>query len=149
MLYLALFVPPGNRPADASVVEQPELARYVNGWGRAGDDGLVAISSHGEPIGAAWLRLWSEQDHGYGFIDTLTPELSVAVRPDARGRGVGTELLRRLLLRADASHDSVSLSVSVENPAVRLYERLGFASVTLDGGSLTMRRTRVLPNPGA
>ena len=142
MLYFAVFVPPGSPPLDYSVTARPEVARYVNDWGRPGDDGIIAIASSGDPIGAAWLRLWSEHDHGYGFIDELTPELCVAVRPEARGGGIGTELLRQLLRRADESHDSVSLSVSIRNPAVRLYERLGFASVTVDGASRTMRRTR-------
>jgi GNAT superfamily N-acetyltransferase len=145
MLYLAVFVPPGNLPPDYSVVEQPELARYVNGWGRLGDDGIIAVAANDQPIGAAWLRRWSEQDRGYGFVDALTPELSMAVRPEARGGGIGTELLRRLLRRADQSHDRVSLSVSVQNPAVRLYERLGFVAVAVDGSSMTMSRVR--PDP--
>jgi GNAT superfamily N-acetyltransferase len=142
MLYFAVFVPPGSPLLDYSVTARPELARYVSGWGRRGDDGIIAIASNGDPIGAAWLRLWSEHDHGYGFIDTSTPELCVAVHPEARGGGIGTQLLQRLLQRADESHDSVSLSVSVRNPAVRLYQRLGFASVTVDGASRTMKRTR-------
>jgi GNAT superfamily N-acetyltransferase len=142
MLYLAVFVPPGSPPADPSVVAQPELARYVSGWGRRGDDGIIAVASSGEPIGAVWLRLWSEHDHGYGFINALTPELSVAVLPEARGGGIGTELLQRLLQRADESYEEVSLSVSIQNPAVRLYERVGFRSVAIDGGSMTMARAR-------
>ncbi len=142
MLYLAVFVPPGSPAPDYSVVTHPDLARYVGGWGRQGDAGIIAVAANGEPIGAAWLRLWSEREHGYGFIDALTPELSVAVRPEVRGAGVGTHLLRQLLQRADRSHESVSLSVSVLNPAVRLYEKLGFTSVASDGVSITMRRTR-------
>ena len=142
MLYLAVFVPAGSPPPDCSVVAQPELARYVCGWGRRGDEGTIAIESSGQPIGAAWLRLWSEHDHGYGFIDALTPELSVAVHSEARGCGIGTQLLRRVLQRADESYDRVLLSVSVQNPAVRLYERLGFVSVAVDRASMTMTRTR-------
>ena len=142
MLYLAVFVPPGSLPPDHSVVAQPELARYVYRWGRRGDVGTIAIASGGQPIGAAWLRLWSDEDHGYGFIDALTPELSVAVRPEARGGGIGTQLLRLLLRRADESYDRISLSVSVQNPAVRLYERLGFRSVAVGGASMTMLRTK-------
>ena len=147
MLYLAVFVPPGSSPPDSSVVAQPELARYVHGWGRRGDDGTIAIASSGQSVGAAWLRLWPEHNHGYGFIDTLTPELSVAVRPEDRGAGVGTELLRRLLQRADESYERVSLSVTAQNPAVRLYERLGFRSVAVNRGSMTMIRIRPV-DPG-
>ena len=150
MLYLAVFVPPGGPAPDYSVVEQPALARYVSGWGRPGDDGVIAFVD-GHVVGAAWLRVWSEQDCGYGFVDVLTPELSIAVRPDFRRRGIGTQLLRRLLRRADESYDSVSLSVSVENPATRLYERVGFTSVTVAGTSVTMRRHRSggTPNGGS
>jgi ribosomal protein S18 acetylase RimI-like enzyme len=145
MLYLALFVPPGGEPLDRAVIDQPELARYVRGWGRPGDDGTIAITSDDETAGAAWIRLWPDDDRGYGFIDPSTPELSVAVRPQHRGRGVGTRLLRELLARADGLYDAVSLSVSIENPAVHLYERCGFVRAALDGPSITMRRTRLTP----
>ena len=140
MLYEAVFVPPGATPPPRSIVMEPELYRYVSDWGRPGDDGIIAVALGGAAIGAAWLRLWPGDDRGYGFIDTRTPELSVAVRPEARAGGIGTELLRRLLQRADASYDRVSLSVSVLNPAVRLYERLGFRSVSVAGTSMIMER---------
>jgi GNAT superfamily N-acetyltransferase len=142
ILYLALYVPPGSPAPNYAVVAQPELARYVSGWGRRGDDGLIAFASNGDAVGAAWLRLWSEDDQGYGFIDTRTPEVSVAVRPYARGCGIGTQLLQRLFQRADESYDGLSLSVSVRNPAIRLYQRLGFMLVTVDAASITMRRSR-------
>jgi ribosomal protein S18 acetylase RimI-like enzyme len=147
MLFWAVFVAPGTIPPDTSIVERPELARYVTGWGRSGDDGVIAITPPGDPIAGAWVRLWSEHDHGYGFIDVHTPELSVAVRADLRGRGIGTQALRQLLQRADAAYESVSLSVSVRNPAVRLYERFGFTMVSTDGASMTMRRVRPRDDP--
>jgi GNAT superfamily N-acetyltransferase len=141
MLFLAIYVPPGSEPPNDAVVAQPELARYVSNWGREGDDGIIAFAPNGDAVGAAWLRLWSADDHGYGFIDTRTPEVSVAMRPFLRGRGIGTQLLQWLLRRADESYDSLSLSVSVQNPAIRLYQRLGFTSVTVDAASITMRRS--------
>ena len=142
MLYLAVFVGPGTAPPPRSIVAQPELARYVGGWGRPGDDGVIAALPTGDPIGAAWLRLWSTDDQGYGFVDVQTPELSMAVRSEFRGQGIGTLLLRRILDRADCIHESVSLSVSLQNPAVHLYEKFGFVKLFGDGTSTTMRRMR-------
>ena len=140
MLYFALFVPPAMPPLPKTIVAEPAIARYVRGWGRHGDDGTIAMTPDGGAIGAAWLRLWPDDDCGYGFIDVRTPELSVAVRPEFRGRGVGTTLLRRVLRRADAAYESVSLSVSIQNPAVRLYQRFGFVVVAADEAAMVMQR---------
>lgn len=122
MLYLALHVPPGQPPLPRSVLRQPALAQYVSGWPtKPGDRGLVALVG-GEPVGAAWLRMFPASDPGYGFVDESIPELSVAVLPDYRGNGIGSRLLDTLL------HDvpAVSLSCDPANPAWRLYLRLGF-----------------------
>jgi GNAT superfamily N-acetyltransferase len=146
MLYLALFVPPGSSPLPKEVVETPELARYVRRWGREHDLGAVALHpTPGGSIGAAWLRLWAPDDRGYGYCDAETPELSMAVLPAYRGRGVGSRLLDYLLRAADERHRAISLSVSADNPAQRLYRRFGFVVVGECGTSLTMKRVR--PNP--
>lgn len=143
-LYHAVHVLPGAPPPAPDVVRQPALARYVAGWGRAGDAG-VAAEIGGDVVGAAWLRRAAPDAAGYGFIDTETPELSIAVWPGHRGRGVGTELLRRLF--QDCAAPSISLSVSQRNPARRLYKRLGFHAVgPPSGGSVTMVR-RGSPRP--
>jgi ribosomal protein S18 acetylase RimI-like enzyme len=47
--------------------------------------------------------------------------------PEHRGRGIETALLRGLLAEADAAGKSVSIQVERVNPALRLYQRLGFA----------------------
>ena len=52
------------------------------------------------------------------------PELTIAVRPGERGRGIGSALLTALLDEARARElPALSLSVSERNPALRLYER--------------------------
>jgi ribosomal protein S18 acetylase RimI-like enzyme len=113
----------------------------VQSWGQANDDGVKAlIADTQQPVGAAWLRLLQGEGRGYGYIDELTPELSIAITPEHRGKGVGTRLLNALLERASARHAAVSLSVSDENPARRLYQRLGFAIVGREGSSLTMKK---------
>ncbi len=142
-LYLAIYVPEGEAPPPRSVLEFPDIARYVERWGRTGDLGLVAREpGTGLDVGAAWLRLWRRNDAGYGFVDEDTPELSMALRPGWRGKGIGTRLLSELLRLADAEYDAVSLSVSDGNPARRLYERAGFVAVATTGGSTTMVRHR-------
>jgi ribosomal protein S18 acetylase RimI-like enzyme len=139
MLYQSLYVPAGGVPFPRDVVARPELAKYVEGWGRAGDLGFIAVGSGGgEPVGAAWLRLLAGDERGYGHLDDETPELALAVVPGHRGRGVGTALLGRLLEAARDLYESVSLSVSSDNPAVRLYERAGFERATPRGASVVM-----------
>jgi ribosomal protein S18 acetylase RimI-like enzyme len=120
-------------------VPGPFLPKYVAGFGREGDAGVVA-EEDGTPVGAAWYRFLPADDPGYGWVEGVA-ELSIAVAPGFRRRGVAGELLARLLDRARADGLSgVSLSVEPDNPARRLYERHGFEKVGEVGGSWTMLR---------
>ncbi len=141
-LYFALFVPLGSPPPPREIIKDPSVSRYVANWGRQrGDFGLLAVGSRGNyDIGAVWLRLWPNDERGYGFVDTQTPELSIAVRPEHRGKGVGTLLLKELLAEASVRYPAVSLSVSNTNPAIRLYERHGFEPLATSNGASTMLR---------
>ncbi len=140
MLYQALYVPEGQPVPPREVVRLPELACYVRGWKRSGDCGFLASdAATGQSVGAVWLRFLVGENKGYGYVDDDTPELSIAVLPEYRGQGVGTQLLIHLLASA-YGQSSISLSVSVDNPALRLYERFGFEVVSKSDGSLTMKR---------
>jgi ribosomal protein S18 acetylase RimI-like enzyme len=140
MLYQAIHMPEGVEPPAREIVHSPGLSHYVAGWGRAGDMGYLAVDDEGLLVGAAWLRLFPAEDPGYGFVDDATPELSVAVMPGYRGQGIGTRLLSALLDAAAERYDAVSLSVQADNPALRLYRRLGF-EVVEDGSTwFTMRK---------
>ena len=138
MLYQSLYVEKGSEPFPRAVVNTPGIARYVSGWGRAGDLGFIAVDELGPPIGAVWSRLGSEDDPGFAFLNNETPELGMAVLPEHRGQGIGTALLERYLAEAKASYRSVSLSVSQQNPAMRLYERYGFKTVEIRNGHPVM-----------
>jgi GNAT superfamily N-acetyltransferase len=130
-----------SRPSPAEAIASPALARYLDAWGRLGDRALLAL--HGDrPLGAVWYRLFAADAPGYGFVDQDTPELSVAVLATERGRGVGAALLAAALVQASLDgHEQVSLSVEAANPALRLYERLGFARHEATDGAWTMVRT--------
>jgi ribosomal protein S18 acetylase RimI-like enzyme len=115
------------------------LERYVAGWGRRGDNALVAIDQF-QPVGAAWYRLFAEDAPGYGYVDPDTPELTIAVVPSRRGKGLGVQLLESLLEQARSEgYEQISLSVEPDNPALRLYEQHGFAQVGERGGALVMK----------
>ena len=55
--------------------------------------------------------------------------VDVALLPQARRGGVGTELLRDVRRRAAAAGKAVTIHVERMNPALALYERLGFRLV--------------------
>lgn len=140
-LYHAIHVPPGEAPPTPEVIRQPDLARYVAGWMQTSDDLGFVTEVDGKPIGAVWLRCWTGEGKGYGFVDTATPELAMSLLPGYRGRGIGTLLLRCLLAVASRHYAAVSLSVSASNPARRMYEREGFVPVgDPKGDSITMVR---------
>jgi ribosomal protein S18 acetylase RimI-like enzyme len=129
MLYAAAHMEEaGQSPEDVN--RQPELARYVEGWGREGDIGCIAVSqTMGEPVSAAWVRLFTRDGAGYGYVNDETPELVIGTVREHRGRRAGTQALRGLIARCQARYAGISLSVRADNPAVRLYERLGFRKV--------------------
>ena len=130
MLCEAAFPPGAERPQLDEAQNDPRLARWLDGWGRAGDLGVVA-ENEDDRVGAAWCRLFDDASVRLrGVIDEVTPELVVAVRPDARGRGIGCQLIAELInCAATAGFDGISLGVGETNPAVRLYRRLGFVEV--------------------
>jgi ribosomal protein S18 acetylase RimI-like enzyme len=51
------------------------------------------------------------------------------VAPSHQGRGLGTRVLRALIADARESGAGLRLSVLKQNPAARLYERLGFRTL--------------------
>lgn len=111
------------------MVADNTLARYVEGWGRPRDLGVVA-EAEGRPIGAAWIRRFISGAPGYGYVADDVPELSMAVVRSWRGRGVGRALLRGLAQRAlGAGNGAISLGVERGNFAHELYADEGYATV--------------------
>lgn len=96
--------------------------------GANGGGGFIALARSGDSLMGALVMVPTGME-GYVPPNLL---LYVAVRPDMRGRGIGGELISRSLERC---RGSVKLHVEYDNPARRLYERLGFTS-----GYAEMRR---------
>jgi ribosomal protein S18 acetylase RimI-like enzyme len=74
---------------------------------------------------------------GYGFVDEKTPELSIAVVPRHRRKGIGEAVLRAGMVQArEEGYQALSLSVAVHNRSRMMYQRAGFEKVgeSGDGG---------------
>jgi ribosomal protein S18 acetylase RimI-like enzyme len=121
-IYNAIYLPPGTEFPPREIIFEPEIFIYIKGFGGKDDCGVVAEINE-KIIGAAWVRIIP----AFGHIDSKTPELAISVLSEYRSQGVGTMMMRHLfeLLRS-RGYRRTSLSVQKDNPAVRLYKRLGY-----------------------
>jgi RimJ/RimL family protein N-acetyltransferase len=151
MLYEACYPESGERPPFEKGINKPDVWVYLDGWVRKGDAGLIVATDAGGPMGAAWYRLFTADAPGYAFIDEQTPEAAIAMVFEARGRGLGTQLMRNLMSLANKQgYKQMSLAVDDINPrARRLYERLGFEEVgrNKDGATMLADLTKPIPDP--
>src|SRR5206468_9595764 len=83
------------------------------------DAAFQVILCDGVPAGRLYVARWSAE---IGIVD-------IALLPPYRNRGIGSFLLKELLAEAAQAGKRASIHVERFNPALRLYERLGFRSV--------------------
>ena len=74
------------------------------------------IEVGGEPAGRLLVAHWREEIR---IVD-------ITLLPEFRGARLGTGLLRDLIAEAGDARKRLSIHVEIHNPAMRLYERLGF-----------------------
>ena len=82
------------------------------------------IEHAGNAIGRLYVARWPDE------INILDITLAL----EYRGRGYGGRLMQALLDEAAAAGKCVSIHVEVYNPAINLYERLGFQPKGEDNG---------------
>jgi len=94
------------------------------------------VTSRGEDVGfLSVLRGRSE----WRLID-------IALQPQCRGRGIGSALVRQLLQEGAAAGVPVTASVTHDNPARRLYERLGFRVAAVNEVYLLLKCSERTPH---
>jgi GNAT superfamily N-acetyltransferase len=106
----------------------PFVAAHLAGWRRPVDFGFIA-EREGGAIGAAWARQFAPAEQPAFYVDAYTPEITIGVKPLARGQGVGRMLLDALMAEATRRGVGLCLNVRHDNLAQRLYERVGFRLV--------------------
>lgn len=87
--------------------------RFIDHWRT---EGKSIICVDGEDVGVLEVR----EREGEVFLARLY------IRADRRNRGIGSEIVCKIVERAHAQRKAVTLEVLLPNPARRLYERLGF-----------------------
>ncbi len=95
---------------------------------RADKTDLLLILRDAVPVGRLYVARWQDEIR---IVD-------IALLPPSRHAGIGTAILRDLLAEAAVAHKPVRIHVEKFNPALRLYERLGFAPIADKGVYLFM-----------
>lgn len=124
------YVREGKTLPSRDVLQTPDLAKYVRDWGCKSDRAFIAINNETR-VGAAWYRLFTADNPGYGYVNDNTPELAIALLPQHRNKGIGKSLILHLLEQAKADdYQQISLSCDPTNEnALHLYQKLGFEQV--------------------
>ncbi len=73
----------------------------------------------GQAVGRLYVSRWSDEIR---IVD-------IALLPDFSNGGIGTALLRQLQSEAQSADKPLRIHVERFNPALRLYERLGFRQI--------------------
>src|SRR5688572_12523971 len=89
---------------------------------------LQVIERDGQAIGRLYVARWEREIR----------IMDIALLPEHRGSGIGTQLLRELQDEARSAGKSLTIHVERFNPALRLYQRLGFRQVEDKGVYLLM-----------
>lgn len=128
-LYEAIFQRDEQNLLPRSIIKEPEIQIFIEDFGRQDDNCLVAVA--GECIvGAVWTRILSAGIKGFGNIDNQTPEFAISLYKEYRGKGIGTQLMIRMLqLLKEKGYKKTSLAVQKDNYAVKMYQEVGFSII--------------------
>jgi ribosomal protein S18 acetylase RimI-like enzyme len=140
MLYEAIFIPNGEIKLPKEIINKPELNNYIKDVGRK-DDFCFVVEIEDKLIGAIWIRQFSDKNKGYGFVNSETPELSMAINDVYRGKGIGKIMLNKMLNKlSELNFSQVSLSVDKRNFAYNFYKKNNFFEVDSEKNSIKMLR---------
>ena len=109
--------------SDKSLDDFPELKQYEEHFGSCHGDIGVYILSDAKVAGGAWVRLLA---NGKAYVNNDTPELTLAIKPDFKGKGIDITLLQQLFIETSKLYSQMSLSVRDIPSEIKFYEELDF-----------------------
>jgi aminoglycoside 6'-N-acetyltransferase len=122
-------------PADADellrIHRLPEVRRYWNdpaeGFPLEDEPGTTRLTIEVDGAVAGLIQFWEEPEPNFRHAG-----IDVFLDPQLRGRGLGTEAVRRVVCRLidEHGHHRITIDPSVDNAAaIRSYEKVGFRPV--------------------
>lgn len=108
------------------VSDIPKLAIYEEFYGFSSKDLGLYVLVENKIAGAVWIRRLNENHASNGYIDDSTPILNIAVLPEFRRQGLGSQMIEQLFIEAGAIYSQISVALISNSPALSFYERHGF-----------------------
>lgn len=105
-------------------------AQHAEYTSRYPDASFRIIEADGTPVGRLYVHLRTEEIR---IID-------ISLLPEHRGHGIGSFLLECLIRESESCGKPLAIHVERQNPALHLYQRLGFTPIGETGVYLLMRR---------
>ncbi|MGM0214714.1 GNAT family N-acetyltransferase [Enterococcus sp. AZ109] len=125
-LYQAIFQQDSENLLPRDEIKNSELNVYIKDFGQLPDDYCLCAEVDKQIVGAVWVRIMD----GFGSVDQKTPEFAISLLPKYRGQGIGTSLMKAMVIYLEkAGYSQASLSVQKDNYALKLYKQLGFETV--------------------
>jgi ribosomal protein S18 acetylase RimI-like enzyme len=120
-------------------------------WSAAEKEAFLAMQFNAQhrsyqenyPQASFQLILRDDRPIGRLYVDRRPDEIcivDIALLPSYRRQGIGSRLLKDLAAEADQAGKPLRIYVEKFNPALRLYERLGFAQIGDTGVYYQMER---------
>lgn len=109
-------------------VDTPNRVNWMADRNKLGYPVLVVVDGQNKVLGYASFGDWRPHD-GYKY----TVEHSVYLHKDARGLGLGLQMMKALIVRAQAigKHVMVAAIEAGNQPSIELHKKLGFVEVGL------------------
>jgi RimJ/RimL family protein N-acetyltransferase len=84
------------------------------------------IEKDNQPIGRLYIH--------FGYKNNSVRIIDITILPLWQNKGFGTQILKDIINYSSENEKSVSIHVESFNPAMKLYERLGFEKISITNG---------------
>ena len=128
-----------------------EAELHLTNWSEHQKNAFISMQSAAQladyktkcPGARFQVIIYNKKDAGRFFTCETENDirlLDITILPEFTGKGIGTNLLHRLIQRSTKVQKKISLYVLASSPAIKLYQRLGFIHIKSNGLYYYMER---------